>query len=503
MQPINTLTDTAQQNLEQEWQAEFSRMAHKRLYLLGLLAAAIYPASLLDLVSVPEAEKAGFLVVRLLPTAVIMLTLLAHKFLKLHNQFAYIVIGASIIAASAYRGDIADFVNFVIINAVVYGVFGTLAYLKFRYAILTATIAVAINIIMYFGLYRNSIPLNQSGLAIIAALATMMVLLLRFRYENMRKNFMTNQLLQLQNKKIESHRNDLLLINEEVSQQKEEIQSQRDAILQKSDELGHALSMIESKNKSITASINYARRIQHAILPKADLLNKVFKEHFIFFKPKDIVSGDLYWMRMVEGKAIVAAIDCTGHGVPGAFMSLIADSILRQVVEAEHLTDPAEILQQMHQKIKVMLHSTEPTDTHKRIRDGMDVSMCCIDKANNNFRYAGAKNPLVYVQNNTFHYIRGSKHAIGEQANREVKFESTEFTLQPDTTIYLFSDGYQDQFGGPEGRKFMATRFRSLLKNNAHLPLNEQQQVLEATFEQWLNNEHKQIDDVLVIGGRL
>ncbi|MGF1534811.1 MAG: GAF domain-containing protein [Bernardetiaceae bacterium] len=254
---------------------------------------------------------------------------------------------------------------------------------------------------------------------------------------------------------------------------------------------------IQTATKKLTASINYAKRIQEAMLPDRQSIKRALPDSFILFRPRDVVSGDFFWFaELGNGNHVIAAVDCTGHGVPGALMSMIGNELLNEVVNLKGIEDPAHILTEMHQGVRQDLKQRETQN-----RDGMDMSICVIDYAHRCIRYAGAKNPLVYIQNGDLHYVRGEKFPIGgKQLKQARKYITHEVSFLTPTTFYIYSDGYQDQFGGDTGqRKFMAPRFRSLLHNIHFLPMAEQEEILDTTIQNWMKHT-RQIDDILVMG---
>ncbi len=280
----------------------------------------------------------------------------------------------------------------------------------------------------------------------------------------------------------------------EIEKQKQEIEAQRDLLAKQNKE-------IRRKNKDITSSIEYAKRIQTAMLPLEETISKYLPEHFIFFRPRDIVSGDFYWFAYKDGKIIIAAVDCTGHGVPGAFMSMIGAEILNTIVLTNGVTDAAQILNLQNLYIRTALKQ-ETTDN----QDGMDMALCVIDQQAGVVEFAGAKNPLIYVdKNHELHKIRGDRQSIGGyQYTKIVSFTKHVIPIESPMWFYIFSDGYQDQFGGPDERpmKFLTTNFYRLLHKIHELPMREQKIVLEQTFDEWKNG-YNQTDDVLVIGFKL
>ena len=267
--------------------------------------------------------------------------------------------------------------------------------------------------------------------------------------------------------------------------------------------LSEQKAIVEEKNKSITDSIRYAQRIQAAILPDQAQLSTAIPDHFIFFRPRDIVSGDFYWFYEQGSRLILAAVDCTGHGIPGAFMSMIGNICLRNIVEDQPYIHAHEILGQLHQEI---LGHLKQEQTHNS--DGMDMSLVVIDQEKKELEFAGAKSPLLYFQNGQQFKIKGDKHPIGGSWNSHISevrtFTNHTVALDVPTVIYLYSDGYQDQFGGKENQKFKSRRLAELLEKNHGLDLKSQGKHLADTFESWKNEgKELQLDDVLVIGAKL
>jgi ligand-binding sensor domain-containing protein/serine phosphatase RsbU (regulator of sigma subunit) len=259
--------------------------------------------------------------------------------------------------------------------------------------------------------------------------------------------------------------------------------------------------LLSKRNKSIEDSLNYAQRIQKAMLPTSRAFKSLLPESFILHKPKDIVSGDFYWISEFKGKIYFAAVDCTGHGVPGAFMSIIGFELFRKIVNMQHIPDPAEILHALNANLEEIFGK----DTDVPLRDGMDLAFCVLDKKSNIIQYAGAFNPLYIVRNNKLIEVKGQRFSIGanvdfDEFNGNPKvFNSHEIQLERNDMIYIFSDGYADQFGGPEGKKFKYRRFRHLLLTIHKLPLEKQKQYLDESIEDW-RGSFEQIDDILVIG---
>lgn len=256
---------------------------------------------------------------------------------------------------------------------------------------------------------------------------------------------------------------------------------------------------IREKNRKIGQSINYAKNIQGALLPEENQLASMFPESFVLFSPRDVVSGDFYWFNQVQNKKVVAAVDCTGHGVPGAFMSMLGMSFLQEIVLDRNILEPVEILEQMHVMVKQALKQENTGNS-----DGMDMAIIVYDEKTKELSFAGAVNPLVYMQDDEMHVLKGDFFGIGGQMKgNERKFSQTKITLDKPTTLYLFSDGFADQFGGEKGRKYFLKNFKALLFNIHKLPMNQQLEKLSAEFDEWKGDAYQRVDDVLVIGLRI
>jgi len=276
-----------------------------------------------------------------------------------------------------------------------------------------------------------------------------------------------------------------------IEEQKSEIATQRDEIL-------HQKNTIEKKNEEITGSIEYAWRIQTALLPKNEQFTHHFADHFILFKPRSIVSGDFYWIHQNDGKVFVTAADCTGHGVPGAFMSMLGISYLNEIVGNAHSNhkSAADILNQLRQTIKTSLHQTGKRDLTK---DGIDMAFCIIDKNNMTLDFAGAFNPLYIFRKGQFEKYLADRMPVGIYHTEKESFTNHHLDLNPGDTIYLFSDGYIDQLGGPRHKKFKSKNFVSLLQEIYSLPMDKQKEILEQQFKTW-KGQNFQVDDVIVLG---
>ncbi|MEA2041716.1 MAG: SpoIIE family protein phosphatase, partial [Bacteroidota bacterium] len=321
--------------------------------------------------------------------------------------------------------------------------------------------------------------------------------------------------LKLKNKKLEAiiteRTKEITEKNTELQTQKEEIETQRDTLAGQKDEiesqrdsLSEKNVEIEKQNKHITDSISYAKNIQQAILPTQLQIKNLLPDNFIYYRPKDIVSGDFYWFAERKDSVYFAAADCTGHGVPGAFMSMLGVSLLNNIVNSSRKKElmPSDILSQLTEQIIESLHQTGDPDEAK---DGMDISLCKIDRKTNKAVFAGAFNPLYLVWNDEIRVIEPNRRPVGiyEFQDKVKPFKDEAFDVRKGDMLYSFSDGYVDQFGGKRGRKFNIGNFKKLLLKIHKLPLEEQQKKIHETMHLWMKDEPSQIDDMLIVGVRI
>jgi len=281
------------------------------------------------------------------------------------------------------------------------------------------------------------------------------------------------------------------------------ITEQNAQILEANEELKVLNEAISLQNNEIVDSISYAQRIQSAMLPPESYLNELLEEVFILYKPRDIVSGDFYWIRQVGHYIVVAAADCTGHGVPGAFMSLLGISYLNEIVQRREITEANQVLNELRSQIKHSLRQHGQPDESK---DGIDMALCVINKKDRTLQYAGAFNPLYLIREEQgepeLKEIKADRMPLGYYHGKDRPFTNHELKLEIGDTFYIFSDGYMDQKGGPDNKKFMSRRFKSLLLEIHEQPLFDQKSILEKRLAEWMGNQ-SQIDDILVVGVRV
>jgi len=278
-----------------------------------------------------------------------------------------------------------------------------------------------------------------------------------------------------------------------ISELKSRVSTQL-ALKKSYDDINKYLKEIESKNRLITDSINYAKRLQFASLPNKDYLDKILNNYFILFMPKDIVSGDFYWIKEVNDKIVIIIADCTGHGVPGAFMSMFGTAFLNEIVNRDNISNPATILN----KLRDMIIKSLNQDSKDEVQDGMDVSIISIDKKNNTMEFAGAKNHIYLVRDNNATKIKADSMPVSLYP-KMTPFNNNKIDIKKEDTIYMFSDGYSDQFGGEKNKKIGNKRFVELMTNNTNNDMNKQKDIFINFLNEW-KKEEEQVDDIILFG---
>jgi serine phosphatase RsbU (regulator of sigma subunit) len=308
----------------------------------------------------------------------------------------------------------------------------------------------------------------------------------------------TNKLLLSQKKQIEEQHEAILRQNELLEEQKQSMLDQADYLEDANNQIVFQKETIEQKNRDITDSLTYARRMQHAMLPATKDLHKYLPDSFIWLQPRDIVSGDFYWFAKVNNKLFLAAIDCTGHGVPGAFMSLIGDVYLNQIVYQEKISSPCDILQKLHKYVRRALNQDTTSN-----QDGMEIALCVLDTDSKTVQYAGARNSLYFIQNNEVNKLAGDRVYVGGFLPPNFKgFTCKELALEEPASFYMCTDGVKDQFGGADDKKYGETRFKNLLLKLHKLPFEVQEVQAKAAIAEWMEG-YEQIDDMLLMGWRV
>lgn len=316
------------------------------------------------------------------------------------------------------------------------------------------------------------------------------------------------------NEMLETKQQKIISINENLSKQQTEL-NKKNNILRKQkidilkinlklerqkDEIEKKNIQLESHQKQITDSILYAKRIQTALLPFNRFLDDVLKEYFILYKPRDIVSGDFFWAKVIENQLIIAAVDCTGHGVPGAFMSILGYAYINEAVTKLALRDNKLKASLILDELRLKVLEALSNHTYQGVRkDGMDLSLCILDIEHGSMQYSGAYNPIYLIRNNELQVLKTDKMPIGISTLNDRPFTNYEIKILPEDRIYLLSDGYQDQFGGPKNRKFLVKNFKKLILTIHDNPMYEQKLILESIIERW-KGENEQTDDMLLLG---
>ena len=339
-----------------------------------------------------------------------------------------------------------------------------------------------------------------------------------------RENLRLEKIVDERTKELRLKNVELEQSNEEIEAQRDEIELQRDVVIDKN-------KLIEEKNESINASIQYASRIQRAILPPVNPLDTNFSNNFILYLPRDIVSGDFYWLRQHGTRIFIVAADCTGHGVPGAFMSMLGISLLNEIVDKNPEIEAFDVLNKLRDNVIKSLHQREE---HTNTQDGMDLSLIIFDKSNNEVSFAGANNPLILIRQKDIDYhsatkeleernfkviedekvnlieFKADKMPIGIYIKDNISFKQHKFIAEKGDTMYILSDGFPDQFGGEKAQKFMIKRFKQLLIDISDNNLDKQKEILEKTFKDWLNHfqpnstkTFKQVDDVVILSVKI
>ncbi|MBX7095091.1 MAG: YfiR/HmsC family protein [Flavobacteriales bacterium] len=313
---------------------------------------------------------------------------------------------------------------------------------------------------------------NSAQRKITIAIVIVLVLVLAFAifiFVSFRNSKRVNQQLGQLNKQLKKHKDDLFL--QKIT--------------------------IEHKNREIEDSINYARRIQDALMPSPHLLRNYFADNFILYLPKSIVSGDFFWFHQTEKQAMVAVVDCTGHGVPGAMMSVIGLKLLNEAVNEKKLIHPSEIVEHIDQGVAEAFRQ----NAQMNIRDGMDLSIISIDTSTRKLEFAGVYNPLYIVNESGLRELKADKKAIGSITG-DFRYTNQTLQLNAGDSIYLFTDGYADQFGGSGGKKFKYAQLRQLLKDNFNRNMTDQEKIIRNTFESW-RGQLEQVDDICMVGIRI
>ncbi len=452
---------------------------------IGLLLNIVWCIS--DYFVLPD-KFLAFFIFRASVSLITVLAILSKKLtgFSIYTIMFILVIGISV--QNSYMWSVMDLANLqkhAFAYMVLFIGVGMLVLWDIWYSIIIVAVTIITNIIFY--VINSKLTVDEftiNGGLLVLTVAIFCIFLIRTRYRLTMNEIRIRLQLEESNKLIEQKHSEVLEQKELLTEQKE---------------------ILFNKNKEITDSINYAKRLQEALLPPKNLLDELFGEnYFLLYKPRDIVCGDFYWVRKivttpVNGKSktyvLLAVADCTGHGVPGAFMSLLGSNFLHQSATEKSINSPAEALDYLNSKIISTLNHGygEP------IRDGMDIALVAIDMENMEMAYAGANSPIYLIRDNVAEFLKATKQAIGNLTFEVNLYTNTTKKLQKGDCIYLFTDGYADQFGGEIGKKLMRKSLENTFCKINQLPLNEQKTIIEDKFLKW-KGELDQVDDVCVIG---
>ncbi len=375
--------------------------------------------------------------------------------------------------------------DYVLLMSIVFIFFSLLSALRLNHTVIliSALLALTYNTILYLSLDK----FLMIGLFVVFILAIIHVFIL----------WVSNYILHyfLLSNKIHSAYNDIKEAHSQISHQNEEITTQKE-------EINNHLLNLETAYTELSDSIIYAKKIQNVLINNAEPLKEMTADHFIYFKPKSIVSGDFFWTSRLGNQWILALADCTGHGVPGAFMTMLGTSLLNEIVNKNKKTEPDKILNQLRVNIIETLHQDGKLYQPK---DGMDMLVLRIDKDNNELLFSGANNSVCYIprvtnsENADIVEFKGDRMPISYHYKMH-RYSQLKISYEKGDKLYLYTDGYIDQFGGPNGKKFKSVPFKRMLLNNHAQSMTEQKKILNDTMENWLKRKYEQIDDITVIG---
>jgi phosphoserine phosphatase RsbU/P len=424
-----------------------------------------------------------FFIFRLSVSGISLIAVWNRKLLKLDIYKCMFILVLGISIQNAYMWSVMDLAHLqkhAFAYMVLFIGVGMLVLWEMRYSIIILVATIVSNLIFFWA--NSSLTLDEiviNGGLLVLTVCIFTVFLIRTRYRLTVNEIRSRLGLEKSKQIIEQEKNT-------VSWQKEEIEKQKDVLFE--------------KNKEITDSINYAKRIQRAFIPKEEAFTELFNESFVLFKPKDIVSGDFYWFHKTDQFVYYATADCTGHGVPGGFMTMLSLSLLEEIITRNNQMLPGDMLNFIREKIISTLRQGSNAEEGQ---DGMDIVLCRIDLKNNTLNYAAA--------NNAFYILRqqpdGNKELLEFKGDKQpcgffpepTPFTNHQIQLQAGDIIYTLTDGYPDQFGGPKGKKFRYKALEELFIEHSEKPFREQKQILLSAFENWMG-ETEQTDDVCVIG---
>jgi sigma-B regulation protein RsbU (phosphoserine phosphatase) len=451
-----------------QWEEEFNRTALKYHLIVCKVAIVLNPVfGISDYFTLP-AHFTDFMTIRLAVSVLTLFGLLFYKKLHISSSFLAFIPVVGIAWQNAYMYSVMD------VHALQKHTFAFIALfigagmLVLWKPVYTVFVVASTSIARLFLFYFNSLLILSdiliNGGLLVFAVSVFAIVLIQTRYNLTKKEIISRFALQESNRQLE-------ITN----------------------------AIIEEKNKSITDSINYAQKIQSAILPDERSFIEFLPDSFILYKPKDILSGDFYWLNQKEDCVLFAAADCTGHGVPGALMSMLGCTFLNEIVNEKQVLNPADVLFELRERIIAILKQNQDKAERK---DGMDIALCKIDLQGKRLFYSGAFNPLWVVRKGALIEFKANKFPIGTFVGEKLRFTAHDYQLEEGDCIYLFTDGYADQFGGPSNKKFNYKRMSQLLLDVNGLSMQQQKTKLEQAMEAW-QKQLEQVDDMLVMGIRI
>jgi serine phosphatase RsbU (regulator of sigma subunit) len=465
-----------------------------------------------------EARKQVYLIFPIIDFLIFLLcvSIILLNYFKKHSiSILIICVSSQLLISIFYILSNVLVVIFFIIPAVLPLIFYNNKFPRYFLSFTNFFLFSIVTIISYRTGSLYNIDVNSPVIGIFINVAAVLVLLhfiiSHFKNENLKnenKLSEKNEILQSQAAEISAQRDELQATNIKLEQQNEEITAQKDEIKAQHEIVLQQKYYIEKQNRKITDSINYARRIQHALLPDISQMSELqgknvgVSDSFILFCPKEIVSGDFYWANYINNSLVVAVADCTGHGVPGAFMSMLGISFLNEIVNKQENLLANEILNKLSDYVKTSMKQVSLKGDFDTPVDGMNIVIAVIDMNNMNMQYSGSYRPLYMIRNNELNIFKTDHTTIDMLTKKRKTFTNNFVNLQKNDVLYLFSDGYIDQFDSEGKQKFNSARFKDLLLNINSKPLNEQKEILVSSFESWKGN-HEQIDDVTVLGIRI
>ena len=453
-----------QRALEVEWEEALKRATIK-YHIAGAWVAVIFNLifGVTDYINVHHHFEV-FFVFRLAVSSITAILLVLRKPLNISADFLIFVPVLLISIQNAFMWSLMDIEHLQKHTLAYIALFigaGMLVLWKIYWSIIVVVLSIAANV--FFFIQNSTLSTEEilvGGGLLTGTVMIFSIILIQTRYNLTKREIVARLSLEESNK----------LLNEQKK-------------------------IIESKNKDITSSIRYAKKIQEAILPSERSMKKHLPKSFVYYRPRDIVSGDFYWFKHADDISYIAAVDCTGHGVPGAFMSMIGNTILNKIVP-EYRTQPAEILDEMRREVINTMEQSEENAS----RDGMDIAFCAINHQTNVIEYAGAFNPLCLIRNGELKEVKANRMPIGSYFGKiDRKYTNHKVQLKTGDTFYIYSDGFQDQIGGKGDRKYTSRKFKNLLKEIHDQTPEHQVETLENEIEAWRGSED-QLDDMLIMG---